>query len=42
MSKKIRILCLALKYWAEGDDWQFAVKYAEAIVKGFKRHDTNT
>lgn len=37
MNKKIRIYCLAIKYWSEGDDWEFAVEYARTIVEGFKR-----
>ena len=37
MAEKFRIYTLALKYWLQGDDWAGAVKYAEAIVRGFKR-----
>jgi hypothetical protein len=36
MWKKIRIYCLALKYFMQGDEWKFAVEYAEALVKGWK------
>ncbi len=36
MLEKIRIYILAIKYWVQGDEWKFAVEYAEAIVKGWK------
>ena len=32
---QIRIYCLAIKYWLEGDEWSLAVAYATRIVKGF-------
>lgn len=32
-----RIFFLALKYWLQGDDWEFAKDYATSIVKGFKK-----
>lgn len=35
MSTKIRRYILAIKYWLQGDDWQFAVEYADAIVNGW-------
>lgn len=34
--KKIRVYCLAIKYWLQGDPWQFAVEYARAIVEGWR------
>ena len=34
---KLQIYILAIKYWIQGDTWEFAVEYAEALVKGFKR-----
>lgn len=34
---KMRRLFLALKYWLQGDSWQSAKEYADAIVCGFKR-----
>jgi len=34
--KKIRIYFLAVKYWAQGDSWKFAKKYAEYLVRGWK------
>jgi len=30
------IYYLAIKYWLQGDNWQDAKEYAEAIVKGFR------
>jgi len=36
MRKKIRIYILALKYWFQGDTWVDAVKYAKALIHGFK------
>jgi hypothetical protein len=27
---------LAIKYWLQGDSWQFAKEYAAAITQGFK------
>lgn len=35
---KIRIYFLAVKYWVQGDDWDFAKGYARAIVCGFKKN----
>lgn len=29
----LRIYCLAIKYWAQGDEWDFAVEYAKSLVK---------
>jgi len=37
MQKKIRILLLTIKYYLQGDTWQFANEYAKALVQGFKR-----
>jgi hypothetical protein len=37
--KTIRIYILAIKYFLQGDKWQFAKEYAESIVKGFKKLD---
>jgi len=34
---KIRIYVLAIKYWLQGDDWDFALEYATTLVAGFKR-----
>jgi len=34
--KKIKIYILAIKYWFQGDPWTEAIKYAEALVHGFK------
>lgn len=34
-----RIYFLTIKYWLQGDDWDFAKEYAEALVKGYKRYD---
>lgn len=34
--KKIRVYCLAVKYWLQGDTWRFAVEYARAIVEGWR------
>jgi len=39
MSEALRIYLLAIKYWLQGDAWDFSVEYASAIVKGFKRHE---
>lgn len=36
MLDKIRIYKLAVRYWLSGDEWKFAVEYAESLVKGFK------
>jgi len=35
--KTIRIYILAIKYFLQGDKWRFAVEYATALVKGWKR-----
>ncbi len=35
--ENIRIYYLAIKYWLSGDNWDFAVEYAESLVKGWKR-----
>ena len=37
MIKRIRIYKLAIKYWIRGDDWDYAVCYAERIVLGFEK-----
>ena len=34
---KLRIYSLAVKYCFQGDEWAEAVKYARAIVEGFKK-----
>lgn len=34
---EIRIYILTIKYWLQGDDWNFAKEYAESIVRGFKK-----
>jgi len=34
---KFKIFFLALKYWLQGDDWEFAKYYATSIVKWFKK-----
>jgi len=34
---KIRIYTLAIKYYFNGDDWEFAVEYATRLVEGFKK-----
>jgi hypothetical protein len=36
MIDHIRILKLAIKYWLQGDSWDFAVEFATKLVKGFK------
>jgi len=35
--EKIRILCLTIKYFAQGQDWTSANEYAKFIVEGFKK-----
>jgi len=37
MKRNLKILILAIKYWLEGDDWWYAMKTAERLVKGWKR-----
>ena len=32
-----RIFFLAVKYWLQGDEWDFAKDFAASIVKGFKK-----
>ena len=34
--KTIRIYILAIKFFAQGDTWEFAKEYAETLVRGFK------
>lgn len=34
---ELRIFFLAIKYWLQGDKWDFAKDYASSIVKGFKK-----
>ena len=41
MFEKIRIYILAVKYYLQGDEWNFAVEYATSLVKGWKKHDKN-
>lgn len=36
IKNKITVLILAIKYWLQGDNWQFAKEYAEAIVGAFR------
>ena len=35
---KIRIYILAIKYYFNGDNWEFAIDYAKRIINGFKKH----
>ena len=37
MKDSISILILAIKYWMQGDNWEFAINYATNIVKGFRK-----
>ena len=32
----VRIYCLAIKYWFQGDDWKKAVEYSKALVEGWR------
>jgi hypothetical protein len=34
--KKFTVLCYALKYYAQGDDWEFALDYAVSMMAGWK------
>ena len=34
---KIRIYVLAVKYYIQGDEWEFAIEYATSLVKGWKK-----
>lgn len=35
----VRVYFLAMKYWLQGDDWDFAVEYAESLcTKGWKKY----
>jgi hypothetical protein len=34
--KTIRIYILAIRYFLQGDTWEFAKEYATALVRGFK------
>ena len=36
MKTKIRIFLLAVRYFRQGDDWQFAKEYAAFIINGLK------
>lgn len=38
MLDDIRILFLTIKYWMQGDEWDFAKEYAESLVRGFKKN----
>lgn len=35
--KVVRIYWLTIKYWLQGDRWNFAKQYAQVIVCGFRR-----
>jgi hypothetical protein len=37
MLEKIQIYMLAIKYFIQGDTWEFAVEYATGLVKGWKK-----
>ena len=37
MIDKIRIYYLAVKYFAQGDDWKKAVEYAESLILGWRK-----
>lgn len=37
MRKFIDMYSLVVKYWLQGDDWDYAVAYAKRLVKGFKK-----
>lgn len=37
MIDQIQIYKLAIKYYFQGDSWDFAVEYATSLVKGFKK-----
>jgi len=38
MINKIRLYCYAIKYWFHGDDWNFALEYADVIVNKWNNH----
>lgn len=31
---------LACKYWLQGDEWDFALSYARALVYGWRNNDS--
>jgi hypothetical protein len=35
----LSVYSLAVKYWLSGDDWRFAVEYAESLVKSWRNLD---
>ena len=37
--KKFTVLCYALKYYAQGDSWHFALDYATSMMAGWKKHE---
>jgi len=37
MRKGVSVYLMAIKYWLQGDEWEFALEYARLIVGGFKR-----
>ncbi len=39
LSDKMRIYTLVVKYWAAGDDWDFAKEYALSLIKGWKKNE---
>jgi len=36
MITQAQVILLSVKYWLQGDDWNFAYSYAKAIIYGFK------
>ena len=38
LRQKFTALWYALKYYAQGDDWEFALDYAVSLIKGWKRY----
>jgi predicted AlkP superfamily phosphohydrolase/phosphomutase len=37
VKEKFEVLKLTIKYWLNGDKWDFAMEYSIALVKGWKK-----
>jgi len=38
LMKKFDFWVMVIRYWYNGDDWDFAKAYAMSVIKGFKRY----
>jgi hypothetical protein len=36
---QVKILLLAIKYWARGGDWKSGLEYAQMLIEGFQKKE---